>query len=468
MTGIPILNGIRATNRAKLRVSLPINLEPTLIDSGLSKGYLAACPGISQFADGTAYGEDRGGIVWNGLQYRVLGTKLVSVSSAGVVAVLGDVESDGKPVTMDISFDLLGVASNLKLWFWDGGTLTQNTDEDLGDVIDMQWIDGYWQTTDGTSLVVTELTDPLAVDPLKYGSSEADPDSVTGVLKVPGESVALNRYSIEFFRNVGGLGYPFARVTTAQIDKGCIGPHAKCRLGASLAFVGGGKGEGISVYVAGNGTAESLSIAELDEALNALSDADLATVELERRFQEQEERLLVHLPDRTWVFMPDASSKAQQKIWYQIGGGARGEARYPVRHLTLAYGKWVGGDSAGRLGWLDPDVKSHFGEIVGEQFSTLLIYSKASDFILGQTELVGLPGRTPFGTTPKVWMSFTRDGETWSQEFKASMGGPGVRRERVVWWPNVAAGAYLGLRFRTANTAFSGWAALEADIEALG
>lgn len=466
MTSIPILNGIKATNRAKLRVSLPINLEPTLIDSGLSKGYLAAVPGISLF--GTGPGADRGGIVWNGVEYRVMGSKLVSVDSAGAVTVLDDVETDGKPVAMDISFDLLGIASNLKLWFWDGATLAQNVDIDLGDVVDMMWIDGYWQTTDGTSIVITELLDPLAVDPLKYGSSEADPDSVTGLLKVPGESVVLNRYTIEFFRNVGGLGYPFARVQTAQIDKGCIGPRAKCRLGASLAFIGGGKGEQISVYVAGNGTAESLSIPELDEALNALSDSDLATVELERRMQEQEERLLVHLPDRTWVFMPGASQKAQQKIWYQIGGGTRGEDAYPIRHLTLAYGKWVGGDTTGRLGWLNPDVKSHFGEIVGEQFSTLLIYSKASDFILGQTELIGLPGRTPFGTEPKVWMSFTRDGETWSQEFTASMGAPGVRRERVAWWPNVSAGTYLGLRFRTANTAWSGWTGIEADIEALG
>ena len=43
------------------------------------------------------------------------------------------------------------------------------TDLDLGVVLDFCWVDGYFMTTDGESLIVTELTDPMAVNPLKYG-----------------------------------------------------------------------------------------------------------------------------------------------------------------------------------------------------------------------------------------------------------------------------------------------------------
>jgi hypothetical protein len=40
----------------------------------------------------------------------------------------------------------------------------------------MLWIDSFFMTTDGTYVIVTELSDPMQVKPLKYGSAEEDPD----------------------------------------------------------------------------------------------------------------------------------------------------------------------------------------------------------------------------------------------------------------------------------------------------
>jgi hypothetical protein len=66
----------------------------------------------------------------------------------------------------------------------------QVTDPDLGVVLDVVWVDGYFMTTDGEFLVVTELTDPTQVNPLKYGSSEVDPDPVVALLKLRNEVYA--------------------------------------------------------------------------------------------------------------------------------------------------------------------------------------------------------------------------------------------------------------------------------------
>jgi hypothetical protein len=57
--------------------------------------------------------------------------------------------------------------------------------------------------------VVTELSNPLAVNPLKYGSSEVDPDPVVALIKLRNEVYALNRNTIEVFDNVGGELFPF-------------------------------------------------------------------------------------------------------------------------------------------------------------------------------------------------------------------------------------------------------------------
>lgn len=95
---IPIVQGVYSDMVADFRTAYPRNLTAVPKQSGVSQGYLRSDEGIVQFA--TGQGVDRGGINWNGTQYRVSGTKLVTVSTSGVVNVLGDVGGSG-PVSMD-------------------------------------------------------------------------------------------------------------------------------------------------------------------------------------------------------------------------------------------------------------------------------------------------------------------------------------------------------------------------------
>jgi Phage stabilisation protein len=264
MPQIPVIQGIYTDNTPDLRSSYPVNLVPVPRESGISSGFLRPADGL--VSNGTGPGTDRGGIEWNGTLYRVMGTKLVSISSAGAVTILGDVGGSGY-VTFDYSFDRLAVVSSNNLFYWDGTTLTQVTDPDLGPVLDMCWVDGYFMTTDGTSLVVTELTDPTAVNPLKYGSSEIDPDPVVALLKLRNEVYALNRHTIEVFDNIGGEFFPFQRIDGAQIQKGAIGTFGCCVYLETVAFLGSGKNEAPGIYLGANSTATKISTQEIDEIL---------------------------------------------------------------------------------------------------------------------------------------------------------------------------------------------------------
>jgi hypothetical protein len=136
----------------------------------------------------------------------------------------------------------------------------------------MLWIDGYTMTTDGTSIVVTELNDPTSVLPLKYGSAEEDPDMVTGLIKARNEAYALGGNTIQVFQNVGGNGFPFAPVKGASIPVGCVGPQAKCLFGDSFAFVGSARNEAIGVYLAGSGSATRISSRAIDDELAKVAD----------------------------------------------------------------------------------------------------------------------------------------------------------------------------------------------------
>ncbi len=465
---IPILSGVYADTAPGLRTSYPVNMMPVPMGSGVSDSYLRPADGIVLL--GTGPGADRGGIEWSGICYRVMGSKLVTVSAGGTVTVLGDVGNDGGPVTLDYSFDLLGIASAGGLWFYNPatGVLAQNTDPDLGLVVDIVWVDGYWMTTDGEFLIVTELSDPFTVNPLKYGSSEVDPDPVVGLLKVRNEVYAINRHTIEAFDNVGGSLFPFARIDGAQIEKGALGTHACCVFQEAIAFLGSGFNESPGVYIGANAQAQKISTQEVDEVLLGFSEAELAEVKLEARNDRNHQLLYVHLPDRTLVFDAAATQALQQPIWFNLTSTLAGYSRYLAHCMTWCYDRWIVGDpTSGRIGYLTTDISSHWGDRVRWEFGTVLIYGESRGAIMHELELVALTGSVGISDVPQISTSYTLDGLTWSQDKFISAGLIGNRRKRLTWYRQGFMRQWRAQRFRGDSDAHISPIRLEARIEPL-
>ena len=431
MPQIPILSGVY-TNGADMRTALPRNMVPVPKSSGISEGYLRPAPGIIPFASGTI-GLDRGGINWKGVCYRVMGSKLVRVDADGTLHELGDVGAGG-PVSMDYSFDLLAIASGIRLFYWNGITLTSVTDSDLGPVNDMIWIDGYFMTTDGTFLVVTELNDPYAVNPLKYGSAEADPDPIVALKKIKTEVFAVGRYTIEAFQNVGGDNFPFQRIAGAQVQRGAYGVKCCALFLENLAFLGSGRNEAPAVYIASGGLTQKISTREIDQILLGYSDAQLAAAEIEVKVDQAHQHLLIHLPDQTLVFDGAATAVLQQPIWITFTSSLVGVAVYRARHLVWCYNSWLVGDTqTNNIGVLSNTVSSHWGETIGWDFGIQAIYNEGMGAIVSNIELVGLPGVAAFGDDPTIWVSYSNDGKSWSQERPIQAGRFGETQKRLCW-----------------------------------
>ena len=463
---IPILNGIYADNGPDLRTSYPVNLVPVPKKSGISAGFLR--PGDGIVGNGTGPGVDRGGINWNGVCYRVMGTKLVTVASHGVVTVLGDV---GGPVntlvTMDYSFDRLAIASGGRLYYWNG-TLTQVTDPDLGVVLDVVWVDGYFMTTDGTSLVVTELTDPTQVNPLKYGSSEVDPDPVVALLKLRNEVYALNRNTIEVFDNVGGDFFPFQRIDGAQITKGVVGTFACCVYLETVAFLGSGRNEEPGIYLGANANAQKVSTQEIDQVLLQFTEAQLATVKLEARNDKNHQHLYVHLPDRTVVYDAAASEALGEQVWFTLTTSTVGFSQYRARNLVWAYDKWLVGDpQSSTIGYMVDTTGEHWGQIVRWEFGTIIAYNEGNGAIFHELELVALTGRVALGKDPIISTSYSVDGQSWSQDRPIRVGTTGNTRKRLAWFQQGHMRNWRIQRFRGDTQAHLSFARLEAQIEGL-
>ena len=463
---IPILNGIYTDNGPDIRTSYPVNLVPVPKKSGISNGFLR--PGDGLVANGTGPGIDRGGINWNGICYRVMGTKLVTVASNGAVTVLGDVGGPTNTlVSMDYSFDRLAIASGGRLYYWNGA-LTQVTDPDLGTVLDVVWVDGYFMTTDGTSLVVTELTDPTQVNPLKYGSSEVDPDPVVALLKLRNEVYALNRNTIEVFDNVGGDFFPFQRIDGAQIQKGVIGTHGCCVYLETVAFLGSGRNEQPGIYLGANAQAQKISTQEIDMLLLNYTETQLATVKLEARNDKNHQHLYVHLPDRTVVYDAAASEALGEQVWFTLTTSQVGFSQYRARNLVWAYDKWLVGDpQSSTIGYMVQDIGSHWGQIVRWEFGTLIAYNEGNGAIFNELELVALTGRVALGVDPIISTSYSVDGMAWSQDRPIRVGSTGSTKKRLAWFQQGHMLNWRIQRFRGDTQAHLSFARLEAQIEAL-
>lgn len=463
---IPVINGIYTDENSDFRTSYPRNLVPVPKKQGVSNGYLR--PGDGIVSDGSGPGKDRGGFNWNGTCYRVMGSDLVSIDKYGVITVIGDVGLGGL-VSFDYSFDYLAIASGNNLFYWDNSSLQKVVDTDLGNVVDVVWVDGYFMTTDGEFLVVTDIADPFAVNPLKYGSSEVDPDPVKAVLKVRNEVHAVNRHTIEVFDNTGGTGFPFQRIDGAQITRGSVGTHSCCVFDTeSIAFVGGGRGEPVSVWLGASGQTAKISTREIDQILQEYPESDLVDVKVEQRIDKSHKWLYIHLPDQTLVYDANASQAIGEHIWFILTSGVNDKGQYLAKNFVWAYDKWlVGNPSTSDVGYITESISSHWGNKVTWDFGTTIIYNQGNGVIFNELELVSLTGRVALGDDPQISTQYSLDGETWSQEKYIRSGKRGERSKRLVWLQQGSMRNMRMQRFRGDSDSHLSFARLEARLEAL-
>ena len=461
---IPVLAGVYSDSEPDLRVAYPVNLVPVVFPTGISDSYLRPSEGL--VVKGTGPGIDRGGIEWYDGHYRVMGTKLVRIDIDGTVNILADVGA-GDQVSLDYSFDRLVIASGGRLYYWDG-SLTQVTDLDLGVVVDALWVDGYYMTTDGEFIVVTELSDPFSVDPFKYGSSEVDPDPVVALKKIRNEVYAINRHSIEVFNNVGGVGFPFQRVDGGQIPKGAVGTHACCVYIDSIAFVGSARNEQPGIYLGANAQTVKISTREIDILLAQYTEAQLSKIVTEARTDKDQNLLYVHLPDRTLVYDGSGSKALQQQVWYVLTSSLSGFSQYRARNFVWVYNQmWCADPTSKAVGYVDDSISTHWGDQVGWECTTQITYNGGNGALFHELELVALTGQVAMGSDPVISTSYSLDGITYSDPQSISAGTAGERQKRLVWRRQGRMRNWRTQRFTGTSDAHIAIMRLEAAIEGL-
>jgi hypothetical protein len=117
---IPLMTGgTSTTDDGNVQGEFAVNLKLRQIPTKDKPGTCTSHGGLTQWVGASIAGEsDRGGILWNGLMYRVQGSSVYSYDTNGTRTGIGTVFNDGQRVRLDYTFDNLIIVSGGKLYYY--------------------------------------------------------------------------------------------------------------------------------------------------------------------------------------------------------------------------------------------------------------------------------------------------------------------------------------------------------------
>ena len=176
----------------------------------------------------------------------------------------------------------------------------------------------------------------------------------------------------------------------------------------------------------------------------------------------------MHLPDKTIVYDGAASQVMGTHVWFILTSGLVGDVQYRAKNFVYVYDKWFAGDPTTiKHGEIVNTISSHYGEVIGWDFGTTIIYNEGKGVIFHEIELVSLTGRVTFGENPTISTSYSIDGEIWSVDKSITAGKKGQRTKRLVWLQQGHMEHWRIQRFKGTSDAHISIARLEVRMEPL-
>jgi len=461
---ITLIKGDKVGVETDYRDALPVNMHAVKRDILNAKGYMIGYPGLTLLS--VSQGIDRGGTYNERFsnQYRVSGTKFISVAADGTVTVLGTIPGTSQARLHDFyGFNTQGIIADGRFFLYSpGGGFAEVVDIDLGSPIDGVWVDNYYFMTDGEYLFHTDLADETSIDPLKFATAEFMPDPSLGLAKTQDNKIMVfGRYSLEYFINVATANFAFQRVSTRGQNIGIVATHAKCESGGKFYITGGYRDSAVGIYTIGIGSAIKVSTREIDKILAAYTEPELSDMRMEARTENNVTFILIHLPEETLCFNESIASEFGIEIaWSLLKTGTGNDVYRGINGVPDARsGKWVYGDKVGsNLGILDNTVCTQYGAIAEWILYTPLI--KLETFSVDKIDIETIPGHT-ITSDATVAVSITYNGVTYSMEHWMQYGEISDYSQRFILRQLGYCNNWMGFRFRGVSKSRMAFALME-------
>ena len=373
----------------------------------------------------------------NGRAFVVSGIELYELSSGGTATLRGTLNAGTSFVTMDENGTTLAICDSdaVYLFTYSSNAFAEVADADLPSSGTLTFIDGYYIVSKNLSgaFYLSSLYDGTAWDALDFATAESSPDVLVRVFNFNGQLWLFGDFTTEIWANVGGTGFPFARVSGGKIETGCASPYSVVSVDNSVFWVGKDKrGTGI-VYRANGFTPEPISTKPIELLLGAITDL---TVLKGYTYQQDGHTFYVLTgAGMTTTLVYDTTTKQWHERAY-LSAGVQGVDL--AANCMFAFGKILVGDKdSGNVYQLKMDTYSDNTSPILRQRTFSHIANKGDAFVINSLLVdfeYGVGLQTGQGSDPQCWLEVSRDGGlTWGNKLYTSIGAAGNRDTRAIW-----------------------------------
>lgn len=317
-------------------------------------------------------------------------------------------------------------------------------------------------TTDEKKIIKSAANDGLNWNALDFGSAEADPDDITGIIAFKGQAFVAGTETIEVFENRGTAGFPFFKVGGFILNKGVTAPASLVKTSDSFMFVGGGRNEAPSIWALAGNSVQKIATDCIDSII-----ANMSNDEVKGCFAwsyAEEGAYFVGFTFASICLVYDLTSGKWHTRESRIinARGLTENVRFRANSMVSAYNKIMVGDSIdGRIGVLSMDTYTEYEMPIIREFVTMPVSVNGNSFSILAVELTVESG---IGDNPVYRLSTTRDARRFGYEKWRDSGAIGEYNKRVVWRRLGRFNRYAAMKFECSEPVKISIIKLEANI----
>ena len=395
------------------------------LPDGKQPAVVKRMPGIDTFV--TVGSACRGGVVFKGKSIVLSSQTLFSIDTLGNSTSIGTIPGDAR-VNMDINAFEIVIVAETKGYVSDGVTTIRITDSFFnqdGGVEDVVFIDGFFIfTRPNSQITFNSKLNSTTFSALDFTSIEGSPDNIKGLIVEKREVFYAGEQSFELFFDAGlSPGFPLARSSSGFVEQGCAAGQTLAKIDNTVYWLA--EDQTVRKFVGVIPTVvSSPGISNLIRSEDA-SKAFGFTYVFEEKFY-----YVLTFPGLTLEYDILASQ------WHKRTSKDK-DFWTPTDIIEFDNSLLVLDSVTGKVGKLNSDTKTEFGDIQVMKWVTQPIYQEGRRIFHDRLELKVSVGRgvtSGQGSDPEIILSISDDGgSTFNEYQRRDLDKAGEKDTRVVW-----------------------------------
>lgn len=273
--------------------------------------------------------------------------------------------------------------------------------------------------------------DPLTWNALNVATAESNPDNIVRVINYLGSVVLFGEYTTEFWNNIGGGGFPYARILNADMEYGLAARWSVAKFSGSYAFLATNREGEVTIARLKGYALERISNFELEHLINNYSTVADATAYGFTLGGHPMVQFNFPTAGKSWLY--DGSTEYWSEVKF-CGGRHRAEIGVQFLNNTI-----ISDYENGKLYKLDPTEYTFNGELIIHQLTGRHLFFDRKTVRLNSLELgfeAGVGLATGQGSDPMAILQLSKDaGHSFGNQIFASVGKQGNYTKRCIWRP---------------------------------